>query len=161
MSSLRQFTDKICLISISFFRKLLYDDTLALSSATLLLLHLSDLRVLVGLCAYARTRWTRQQTRYAAGCLHCFNDYALLWLHSEFFNSISLLFYIYLLLIFQIPVLHKFHKSKTFISIFGVLIIVFIILAATPAGFPFKKDVAAQRYYVLVNSINLFKPQIV
>lgn len=40
---------------------------------------------------------------------------------------------------------------------FGILIIVFIILAATPAGFPFKKDVAAQRYYVLVKSISLFK----
>lgn len=44
---------------------------------------------------------------------------------------------------------------------FGVLIIVFIILAATPAGFPFKKDVAAQRYYVLVNFIGLFRLQII
>ncbi|EDW09414.1 uncharacterized protein Dmoj_GI19044 [Drosophila mojavensis] len=58
---------------------------------------------------------------------------------------------------FIVPVLHKFHKSKTFISMFGVLIIVFIILAATPAGFPFKKDVAAQRYYVLHTQRTLHK----
>ncbi|XP_068146181.1 endoplasmic reticulum metallopeptidase 1 [Drosophila tropicalis] len=50
---------------------------------------------------------------------------------------------------FTIPVMHKFRKSKTAFSMFGVLTIIFIILAATPAGFPFKKDVAAQRYYVL------------
>jgi len=36
---------------------------------------------------------------------------------------------------------------------FGVITIIFIILAATPAGFPFKAEVAAQRYYVLVRSI--------
>ncbi|KAM8714026.1 hypothetical protein ACLKA7_014220 [Drosophila subpalustris] len=50
---------------------------------------------------------------------------------------------------FIIPILFKFRKSKIFISMFGVLTIIFIILAATPAGFPFKHEVAAQRYYVL------------
>lgn len=50
---------------------------------------------------------------------------------------------------FIIPMLFKFRKSKIFISMFGVITIIFIILAATPAGFPFKAEVAAQRYYVL------------
>ncbi|XP_030558018.1 endoplasmic reticulum metallopeptidase 1 [Drosophila novamexicana] len=50
---------------------------------------------------------------------------------------------------FIIPILNKFRKSKIFISMFGVLTIIFIILAATPVGFPFKEDLAAQRYYVL------------
>ncbi|XP_062128855.1 endoplasmic reticulum metallopeptidase 1-like [Drosophila sulfurigaster albostrigata] len=50
---------------------------------------------------------------------------------------------------FIIPILFKFRKSKIFISMFGVITIIFIILAATPAGFPFKADVATQRYYVL------------
>ncbi|KAH8300135.1 hypothetical protein KR044_010398 [Drosophila immigrans] len=50
---------------------------------------------------------------------------------------------------FIIPILLKFRKSRIFISMFGVITIIFIILAATPAGFPFKADVAAQRFYVL------------
>ncbi|XP_065367160.1 endoplasmic reticulum metallopeptidase 1 [Calliphora vicina] len=50
---------------------------------------------------------------------------------------------------FILPILHKFHKSKSLFSIFGILTIIFIIIAATPAGFPYKKDVAPQRFYVL------------
>ncbi|XP_030388598.1 endoplasmic reticulum metallopeptidase 1 [Scaptodrosophila lebanonensis] len=50
---------------------------------------------------------------------------------------------------FILPILHKFHKSKIFFTLFGVLTVIFIIIAATPAGFPFKAEVAAQRYYVL------------
>lgn len=54
----------------------------------------------------------------------------------------------------QIPIMHKFSKSKTIFSIFGVISIVFVIIAATPAGFPYKPDVAAQRFYVLVCQYN-------
>ncbi|XP_017474392.1 PREDICTED: endoplasmic reticulum metallopeptidase 1-like isoform X1 [Rhagoletis zephyria] len=50
---------------------------------------------------------------------------------------------------FILPVLHKFRKSKTFISLFGVTCLVFIMIACLPVGFPYKKDVAAQRVYVL------------
>ncbi|XP_037954984.1 endoplasmic reticulum metallopeptidase 1 [Teleopsis dalmanni] len=50
---------------------------------------------------------------------------------------------------FILPILHKFRKSITLISVFGILTIIFVIIAATPAGFPYKKDVAAQRFYVL------------
>ncbi|XP_017474395.1 PREDICTED: endoplasmic reticulum metallopeptidase 1-like isoform X2 [Rhagoletis zephyria] len=49
----------------------------------------------------------------------------------------------------RLPVLHKFRKSKTFISLFGVTCLVFIMIACLPVGFPYKKDVAAQRVYVL------------
>lgn len=52
----------------------------------------------------------------------------------------------------QLPILHKFSKSRCLSSVFAVICIVFIIIAATPAGFPYKKDVAAQRFYVLVMS---------
>ncbi|KAH8270811.1 hypothetical protein KR018_005495, partial [Drosophila ironensis] len=48
---------------------------------------------------------------------------------------------------FTVPIMHKFRKSKIIFSSFGVITIIFIILAATPAGFPFAKDVAPQRYY--------------
>lgn len=47
--------------------------------------------------------------------------------------------------------MHKFRKPKIVFSTFGVITIIFIILAATPAGFPFVKEVAPQRYYVLVS----------
>ncbi|ALC42479.1 CG10051 [Drosophila busckii] len=50
---------------------------------------------------------------------------------------------------FLIPILFKFRKCKIFISMFGVLTVIFIILAVTPVGFPFRPEVAAQRYYVL------------
>ncbi|ALC42478.1 CG9416, partial [Drosophila busckii] len=50
---------------------------------------------------------------------------------------------------FLIPILLKFRKTKICMSIFGVLTIIFIILAATPVGFPYKPEVAAQRYFVL------------
>ncbi|KAH8400842.1 hypothetical protein KR009_001399 [Drosophila setifemur] len=50
---------------------------------------------------------------------------------------------------FTIPIMHKFRKPKTIFSSFGIITILFIILAATGAGFPFVKDLAPQRYYVL------------
>lgn len=50
---------------------------------------------------------------------------------------------------FILPILHKFRKSKTFISLFGVLFLIFIMIACLPIGFPYKKDVAVQRVYVL------------
>ncbi|XP_032306435.1 endoplasmic reticulum metallopeptidase 1 [Drosophila ananassae] len=50
---------------------------------------------------------------------------------------------------FTVPIMHKFRKPKIVFSTFGVITIIFIILAATPAGFPFVKEVAPQRYYVL------------
>ncbi|XP_054738883.1 endoplasmic reticulum metallopeptidase 1 [Anastrepha obliqua] len=53
---------------------------------------------------------------------------------------------------FILPVLHKFRKSKPFISLFGVICLVFIMLACLPVGFPYKKDVAMQRVYVLHTS---------
>ncbi|KAM7344082.1 endoplasmic reticulum metallopeptidase 1 [Cochliomyia hominivorax] len=50
---------------------------------------------------------------------------------------------------FILPILHKFHKSKYFFSIFAVLTVIFIIIAASPVGFPYKKDEAPKRFYVL------------
>jgi len=48
--------------------------------------------------------------------------------------------------------MHKFRKPKIIFSSFGVITIIFIILACTSAGFPFVKQLAPQRYYVLVGS---------
>lgn len=50
----------------------------------------------------------------------------------------------------KLPILNKFHKAKSISSIFGVICVLFIILAATPVGFPYTKDVTPQRFYVLV-----------
>ncbi|XP_013111716.2 endoplasmic reticulum metallopeptidase 1 [Stomoxys calcitrans] len=50
---------------------------------------------------------------------------------------------------FILPTLNKFRKSKTISSMFAVICVAFIIIAATPAGFPFTKDVTPQRFYVL------------
>ncbi|KAH8270869.1 hypothetical protein KR018_008075, partial [Drosophila ironensis] len=50
---------------------------------------------------------------------------------------------------FTVPIMQKFRKPKIVFSSFAVITILFIILAATPAGFPFVKEVAPQRYYVL------------
>ncbi|XP_036332214.1 endoplasmic reticulum metallopeptidase 1-like, partial [Rhagoletis pomonella] len=49
---------------------------------------------------------------------------------------------------FLVPLLCLFRKSKTIISIFGVICLVFIILAATPVGFPYAEREAPQRFYV-------------
>lgn len=48
------------------------------------------------------------------------------------------------------PILNKFKKSKTISSVFAALCVLFVVLAATPAGFPYTKDVHPQRFYVLV-----------
>lgn len=50
---------------------------------------------------------------------------------------------------FIIPILHKFRKSKTIFSLFAVVSVIFFAIAASPVGFPFKPDVAVQRFYVL------------
>ncbi|XP_011190306.1 endoplasmic reticulum metallopeptidase 1 [Zeugodacus cucurbitae] len=49
---------------------------------------------------------------------------------------------------FLVPLLCLFRKSKTIISIFGGVCLAFIILAATPVGFPYKEREAPQRFYV-------------
>lgn len=53
----------------------------------------------------------------------------------------------------QVPLLCLFRKSKTIISIFGGICLAFIILAATPVGFPYKEREAPQRFYVAVSRI--------
>ncbi|CAD7014588.1 unnamed protein product [Ceratitis capitata] len=50
---------------------------------------------------------------------------------------------------FILPILNRFRKSKTFLSLFGVICLIFIMIACLPTGFPFEKDVAVQRVYVL------------
>ncbi|XP_061401283.1 endoplasmic reticulum metallopeptidase 1 [Musca vetustissima] len=50
---------------------------------------------------------------------------------------------------FIMPILNKFKKSEAITSIFAVLCVLFVILAATPVGFPYIKDVHPQRFYVL------------
>ncbi|XP_067630291.1 endoplasmic reticulum metallopeptidase 1 [Eurosta solidaginis] len=49
---------------------------------------------------------------------------------------------------FLVPILCLFRKSKTIISIFGATCLVFIILAATPIGYPYLEHEAPQRFYV-------------
>lgn len=86
-------------------------------------------------------------------------------LHLDIFlnkhNSLLIKWYINLQFIhpyIQLPILHKFRKSKTFISLFGALFLIFIMIACLPVGFPYKKDVAVQRVYVLVSaSVNNFQ----
>ena len=46
----------------------------------------------------------------------------------------------------------KFRKARLFFSMFGALTVIFIIIAATSVGFPYKADVAAQRFFVLVRN---------
>ncbi|XP_037954986.1 endoplasmic reticulum metallopeptidase 1 [Teleopsis dalmanni] len=50
---------------------------------------------------------------------------------------------------FIIPLFCLFRKSKTIISIFGGICIIFIILAATPVGFPYVEKEAPQRFYAV------------
>ncbi|XP_075168832.1 endoplasmic reticulum metallopeptidase 1 [Haematobia irritans] len=50
---------------------------------------------------------------------------------------------------FLIPILCLFRKSKTIISLFGVICIIFIILAATPVGFPYIEKETPQRFYAV------------
>lgn len=49
---------------------------------------------------------------------------------------------------FLVPLLCLFRKSKTIISTFGVICLIFIILAATPVGFPYRERDVPQRFYV-------------
>lgn len=50
----------------------------------------------------------------------------------------------------QVPLLCLFRKAKTIISLFGVLCVVFVVLAATPAAFPYVEKDAPQRFYAVV-----------
>ncbi|ALC42477.1 CG9416 [Drosophila busckii] len=50
---------------------------------------------------------------------------------------------------FLIPLLCLFRKSKTLISLFGICTAVFLILAATPVGFPYVEKTATQRYFAV------------
>ncbi|XP_059226147.1 endoplasmic reticulum metallopeptidase 1 [Stomoxys calcitrans] len=50
---------------------------------------------------------------------------------------------------FLIPILCLFRKAKTIISIFGVICVIFIILAATPVGFPYVEKEAPQRFFAV------------
>mgnify|MGYP004603283591 CR=1 FL=1 len=49
------------------------------------------------------------------------------------------------------PLLCLFRKSKTIISIFGMLVVAFLILSATPVGFPYVEKDAPQRFYAVVS----------
>lgn len=42
-----------------------------------------------------------------------------------------------------------FRKTKLIFSVFAIIFVVFVILAATPVGFPYKEEEAPQRFYVL------------
>ncbi|XP_067633264.1 endoplasmic reticulum metallopeptidase 1, partial [Eurosta solidaginis] len=53
---------------------------------------------------------------------------------------------------FILPVLHKFHKSMSFVNIFAVLCLAFIMLANLPIGFPYKQEVSTQRAYITHSS---------
>ncbi|KAH8300216.1 hypothetical protein KR044_011587, partial [Drosophila immigrans] len=48
---------------------------------------------------------------------------------------------------FLVPLLCLFRKSKTIISLFGICTLVFLILAATPVGFPYVERTAVQRFF--------------
>uniref|UniRef100_A0A0A1WQ19 FXNA-like protease n=1 Tax=Zeugodacus cucurbitae TaxID=28588 RepID=A0A0A1WQ19_ZEUCU len=50
---------------------------------------------------------------------------------------------------FMIPVLNLFHKSKTIICSLLTFTVLFIILAATPIGFPYRPETNVQRFSVL------------
>ncbi|XP_005177919.1 endoplasmic reticulum metallopeptidase 1 [Musca domestica] len=50
---------------------------------------------------------------------------------------------------FLVPLLCLFRKAKTIISLFGVLCVVFVVLAATPAAFPYVEKDAPQRFYAV------------
>lgn len=52
---------------------------------------------------------------------------------------------------FLVPLICLFRKSKTIISLFGICTIVFIILAATPVGFPYVEKTAVQRFFAVVS----------
>ncbi|XP_055917041.1 endoplasmic reticulum metallopeptidase 1 isoform X2 [Eupeodes corollae] len=56
---------------------------------------------------------------------------------------------------FIIPILFIFRKTKTILSIFALICVIFIILAATPVGFPYTAKTSPQRYYV-TNTIRRF-----
>ncbi|XP_055921170.1 endoplasmic reticulum metallopeptidase 1-like isoform X1 [Eupeodes corollae] len=50
---------------------------------------------------------------------------------------------------FMMPVLNLFKKSKTLISSLLVITVFFIILAATPIGFPYRPETSVQRFSIL------------
>ncbi|XP_037808190.1 endoplasmic reticulum metallopeptidase 1 [Lucilia sericata] len=50
---------------------------------------------------------------------------------------------------FLVPLLCLFRKSKTIISLFGAICLIFIILAATSVGFPYAEKDAPQRFYAV------------
>lgn len=51
---------------------------------------------------------------------------------------------------FLCPLINMFRKNKIILGIFGVTTVIFFILAATPAGFPYEEKTSPQRYYALV-----------
>lgn len=51
---------------------------------------------------------------------------------------------------FICPLINMFRKNKIILGIIGLITIVFLILAATPVGFPYGEKVHPQRYYALV-----------
>ncbi|KAL5273662.1 hypothetical protein ACFFRR_000426 [Megaselia abdita] len=68
--------------------------------------------------------------------------------NPEMIISLFIAVFAFLFSGFLIPLFNMCRKTKLLFSSFGVLTIVFIIIAATPAGFPFKADTAPQRYGV-------------
>lgn len=53
-------------------------------------------------------------------------------------------------LILQVPLLNMFRKTKLILWSFLVWTVVFIIIAATPLGFPYRAETNVQRFNILV-----------
>lgn len=56
---------------------------------------------------------------------------------------------------FLVPIILIFRKTKTILSLFALVCVVFIILIFTPVGFPYKANTAPQRYFA-VNTLRRF-----
>lgn len=55
----------------------------------------------------------------------------------------------------QMPLFLFFRKTRTIITTFLAITILFIIIAVTPAGFPYKAKTATQRYSLIVSRCGL------
>ncbi|KAL5289343.1 hypothetical protein ACFFRR_009468 [Megaselia abdita] len=58
---------------------------------------------------------------------------------------------------FICPLINMFRKNKIIIGISGVITIIFLIIAATPAGFPYEDKIHPQRYYAVHTSRTFHK----
>lgn len=63
---------------------------------------------------------------------------------------------------FLCPLINMFRKNKTILGIFGLLTVIFLILAATPIGFPYEEKTHPQRYYAVVRmSLTFYKEHLI